>query len=328
MILVTGGSGFTGQHLVHALSAAGKQVRALYNRTIPGEVLQSLIGVEWMQCDLLDVYAVAQAMEGINQVYHCAAVVSFASADGAYIIHNNTQSTANLVNEALHCGVEKLVHLSSVAALGRAVNSTMFIHEELIWEEEDYAISSSYGISKYQAEMEVWRGAAEGLNMAIINPGIILGEGDWTKGSAKLISVVYGEFPYYTLGITAWVDVKDVVKAMMLLMDSNVVGERFILSAGNFGFKEVFTEMASALQVKPPHRKASTLLTELLWRLIGVKAKLFGGQPTITRETARSAIAVRKFENQKFLKAFPNFNYTSLPKTVKRMADAFKDSLK
>ena len=164
-----------------------------------------------MQCDLLDIYEVEEAMQGITDVYHCAAIVSFQPADKEKMLHFNVESTANIVNEALEQDIRKLVFVSSVAALGRS-EVTKEITEEEQWEESKY--NSRYGLSKHMAEMEVWRGIGEGLNAVIVNPGIILGEGNWDEGSARLMKVVYKEFPFYTQGINGWVDVKDVVKAM------------------------------------------------------------------------------------------------------------------
>jgi dihydroflavonol-4-reductase len=327
MILVTGASGFIGTHLVKALSADGKNVRALFNSRQPGAELSKLPGVEWMKCDLLDVYAVEEVMQGIQDVYNCAAIVSFNRGDRDRLMHVNVESTANVVNEAVLQEVRKLVHLSSVAALGRSNRERKEITEEEPWEESRR--NSMYGQSKYAAELEAWRGAGEGLSVAVVNPGIVLGEDlrhgndAWDEGSARLFKVVDDEFPFYTEGINGWVDVQDVVRAMMLLMDSEVEDERFILSAGNFSYREVFTKMAAALGRKPPRIKAARWMTGLVWRWNRLKS-IWGERSTVTKETARTARQQVFYENSKFLKAFPDFGYTPLEETLARAATAYR----
>jgi len=323
MILVTGASGFLGQHLIQHLSERGGKVRALFNSHPPDDTLKKLPGISWQQCDLLDVFAVEEVMTGIEEVYHCAAIVSFHPAHKDRMLHFNVESTANIVNEALAHNVRKLVFVSSVAALGRSEEDKKEITEEEQWEESKY--NSRYGLSKHLAELEVWRGAGEGLKTVIVNPGIILGEGNWEEGSSRLMKVVYNEFPFYTQGVNSWVDVKDVARAMVRLMESDVQDERFILSAGNFFYKEVFTSMAHALGKKPPYIKAGKLLTGLVWRWNMLNSTLFGKQVTVTRETANTAQKQAFYNNTKLQKFLPGFSYTDLTASIHRIARAFKE---
>jgi nucleoside-diphosphate-sugar epimerase len=325
LILVTGASGFLGQHLVRHLSAQGKSVRALYNSNPPSESLRTLPNTTWLPCDLLDVFQVEEVMEGVEYVYHCAAMVSFHPAHKDRMVHFNVEGTTNVVNEALLQGVRKLLYVSSVAALGRSEEKKEITEEEQ-WEESKY--NSSYGLSKHMAELEVWRALGEGLDGVVVNPGIILGEGNWNEGSARLMKVVYNEFPFYTSGINAWVDVRDVVKAMVQLMDSGVTAERFILSAGNFSYKEIFSKMADALGRKPPSIKAGKLLTGLVWRWSLLKANFFGETATITKETARSSQKQVFYNAAKLLKYLPGFSYTDIGVTINRMALTYKEDLR
>lgn len=323
-ILVTGASGLVGNHLVQLLSGKGERVRALYHSS-PSEKLQKLPNVEWVQCDLLDVEAIEEVMKGIDEVYHCAAIVSFEKADAKSIMHFNIESTSNIVNEALIAGVRKLVYASSIAALGRN-NIEHEITEEQQWEEGRG--NSVYAQSKYYAELEVWRGMAEGLDAAIVNPGIILGEGNWEKGSARLLKVADKEFPYYTEGVTSWVDVKDVSKAMYRLMKSDIKEERFILSAGNYSYREIFTLMAEGLGKKPPHKKAGKLMSGLVWRYSAVKKLLIGRASTITRESAATAQRKVYYNNQKLINSLSGFGYTPIQQTINRVANAYKTQKK
>ncbi len=320
MILVTGASGFLGSHLVHMLSAQGATVRALYHSRPPSAADIVLPGVTWHKADLLDIYDVEEAMAGITHVYHCAAIVSFQPNEHQKMLHFNPESTANVVNQAIEEGIEKMVYVSSIAALGRGSEQKKEITEEEQWGESGY--NSAYAISKYLAETEVWRGIGEGLNAVIVNPGVILGEGDFSEGSAALMSIVNKEFPFYTDGITAWADVKDVAAIMMALMQSDIEGERYIVSEGNYAYKDIFTRMAKTLGKKPPHIHAGAFITNMAWRLGRVQAWL-GKKPLITRETARNAQNQSFYDNGKLLKALPSFAYTAIDETIVRMAAAF-----
>jgi dihydroflavonol-4-reductase len=324
MVLITGASGFLGQHLLRHLAAQGLRIRALFHSHPPLADLRNIPGVEWLQCDLLDVFAVEEAMQGVTDVYHCAAIVSFDSKARNSMLHFNTQSTANVVNESLLQGIRKLVHVSSVAAIGRSGDAAKEITEEEEWGESSY--NSAYAISKYFAETEVWRGMGEGLNAVIVNPGIILGAGDWHKGSAQLMKVAYDEFPFYTSGSTSWVDVADVVKILDLLMKSDIAGQRFILSSGNHSFREVFTSMAGALNKKPPRYRANALVTGIAWRAGKLRNMLFGTNMAITRETAITAHSSSFYSNSKLLAALPGFTYTSIHSSINLMARSFLES--
>ncbi len=319
MILVTGASGFLGQHLLQVLAQQPIPVKGLYHSRKPDITYPNL---SWQACDLLDIFAVEEALQGITHVYHCAAIVSFDPDKSRQIVQENVAGTANLVNAALEAGIEKLVHVSSVASLGRsaAANGSQ-IDEETYWEE--HKNNSAYAESKYLAEMEVWRGMAEGLNAAIVNPGVILGEGDWSKGSARLVQIVYDEFPWFTEGVNSWVDVKDVAEAMVMLMNSQVSDERYIISNGNYPYREVFSDIAVALNRKPPFKKASAWMTEIVWRAEVLKSRLANKEITISKESARTAQSKYYYNNNKFLQQFPSFRYRPLAETIQRIAKAF-----
>lgn len=321
MILVTGASGFLGRHLVKALSSAGKNVRALYHSRRPEGEMLSLPGVDWRNGNLRDVYDIRECLEGVGFVYHCAAKVSFARKDHDSMIRENTVVTANLVNILLEFPDIRLLHVSSIASLGRGTPEQM-LSEKDVWEESKN--NTAYAQSKFRSEMEVWRGIAEGLNAVIVNPSIMLGAGDWDSGSARLITVADKEFPYYTEGVNGWADVRDVVNAMILLMDSDIRSERFILSGGNHTYREVFTLMADALGKKPPQKKAPAFATALIawWNEWRIRLRL--GQPTLTKETVRTANARYFYDNSKFLKCFPNFRYTSLQETIEAVARLYQ----
>ena len=326
MVLVTGASGFLGRYLVKNLAVRGQKVRALYFSRKPTEELLSLPGIEWLRCDLLDIFDVEEAMKGIEEIYHCAAIVSFDPAKRNEIIHFNPESTANLVNQALIQGIRKMVYVSSIAALGRNGNAEKEINEEEEWGESRY--NSAYGLSKYLAETEVWRGIGEGLNAVIVNPGILLGKCEKNDPPYQLLEVVNNEFPFYTKGVNSWVDVSDVVRALTMLMESSKHTERYILSAGNYGYSEVFTQLAKALNKKPPRYHANKLMTGIAWRWSMVKSRISGTAPILTRETASNSNLVSLYNNIKLQKAFPSFVYTPINQTIEQMSLHYINSTK
>ena len=317
MILVTGASGFLGRHLVRYLSASGLQVRALFHNHPPDKQLTALPGVEWMYCDLLDIFDVEEAMQGISEIYHCAAIVSYDPAWRDKMLHFNPESTANIINHALGQGIRKMVYVSSIAAIGRSGIAGKELTEEEEWGESNY--NSAYGISKYLAETEVWRGIGEGLNAVIINPGILLGDCEDRDPPAQLLKLAGSGFPFYTSGITAWADVSDVVAVMFRLMNSEVEAERFIISCGNYSYREIVSAMALAKNKKPPHRQAGPFLAGLAWRWHKLKSSFTGKAPLITRETAQNAVQVSFYNNEKLNKIFPNFTYKPVKQSIEAM---------
>ena len=277
--------------------------------------------MQWQQADILDILSLEEAMHNVEQVYHCAAIVSFSPKKKELLTKTNIEGTANIVNAAINAGVKKFLFVSSVAALGRIRKDTM-VNETMNWSKE--TSNSEYGKTKYLAEMEVWRGVAEGLPCVVVNPTIILGESDWTKGSTEIFKTIYKEFPWYTEGISGFVDVKDVVKAMIMLMESDVVDERFILNGDNIPYKQLFDEIANCFGKKAPYKKVTPLLAELVWRYEGLKGKITGIDPLLTRETANTAQAKVYFDNSKLLKRFNEFHYTPIAETVQRICSYLK----
>ncbi|TKK68327.1 NAD-dependent epimerase/dehydratase family protein [Ilyomonas limi] len=319
MVFVTGATGLVGSHLVQALVQQGRQVRALYRSAIPS--YEGADKVEWIKGDILDVIALEEALAGVEQVYHCAAVVSFNPKKIHELYQTNIEGTANIVNACITAGVQKLLHVSSVAALGR-INEGVAIDENMHWSPKTN--NSEYGKSKYLAEMEVWRGIGEGLKAVIVNPTIILGAGDWNGGSSQIFKTVYEEFPWYTDGITGFVDVVDVVSAMQLLMESEVSAQRYILNAVNMSFKELFVMIAQCFGKRPVHKKVTPFMAGVIWRWEAIKYRLTGISPLLTKETAASAQAKVFFKNGKFLQQFPSFKYTPITTTIYNICNQLK----
>lgn len=311
MILVTGGAGLLGNELIRQLLDAGKNVRAIYNKT----ALQNFDSpnLQQFQCDILDVIGLEKAMQDIEQVYHCAAMVTFNPKHRQKMFKVNVEGTANVVNAALDAGIKKMVHVSSVAALGR-IRQDKPIDETMNWTEE--TSNSKYGQSKFLAEMEVWRGISEGLDAVMVNPVIILGAGDWDSGSSQLFKSVYDEFPWYATGTSGFVDVRDVAKAMQQLMNSEINAQRFIVSAQNRSYADVFNLMAKAFGKKPAYKKVTPMLAAIVWRLEACKSFFTGKAPLVTKETSVTALAKVNFDNSKLIKYLPQFTYRPIEESI------------
>ena len=313
-VFITGATGLLGSHLLKALLKQNVKIKALYRSEIPFVHND----IEWVQGDLFDMILLEEILIGIDHVYHCAAKVSFNPKNKKELFKTNVEGTANIVNACVNCGVKKLLHVSSVAALGRLRNNTV-INEEMQWNEETN--NSMYGESKYLGEIEVWRGIGEGLDAVIINPSIILGAGDWNNGSSEIFKTVYNEFPYYSEGVTGFVDVHDVVKTMIALMNSDISAERFIVSAENISYKALFNMIAEAFHKKLPHKKITPFMAGVVWRAEAVRSLITRKAPFITKETASTALAIVNFDNSKLLKALPLFYYRSLKTTVEKICN-------
>ena len=263
-------------------------------------------------------------LSDIDQVYHCAALVSFDSADDDTLISNNVRIAANVLNLARDAGVEKLIHVSSVAALGRSASGKM-IDERSKWTGKKG--NSAYARSKYLSELEAWRAYEEGLPMAIVNPSIIIGPGDWQTGSSALYGKIAGGFKFYSEGINAYVDVRDVAIAMIRLMKSDILGERFVLMAENKTYREVFTMIANALGVKPPSIQARPWMGAIVWRLEKIRSMLTGKRPMVTPDTVQTSFQSNYYSNEK-VKNMLDAEFRALEESIGHFAELYKKDQK
>jgi dihydroflavonol-4-reductase len=321
-VLVTGGTGFLGAHLLDYLIAQGHEIIALKRNTSANDLVSDLKGITWCDIDILDTELLYPIMQGIDEVYHCAAMVSFHPRDAEAMHAINVTGTANVVNAALAGNVKKLIYVSSIAALGRSKGRT-YLDEQSKW--VDGQENTQYAISKYRAEMEVWRADAEGLHVAIVNPAVILGAGFWQSGSARFFTQVAGGLKFWPSGRSGMVDVRDVVRFMYSLMQSDIKSERYVLSAEDFPFKSLFDGIADRIGAKRPSIKVTRLLAEVAWRVEWLKEKLTGKTPMVTRESARASLNQFTYGNEKSKSVF-GFRYTPIETTLDDMASAWKTS--
>ncbi len=310
-ILVTGGTGFLGSYIISHLVEKGYVVRALRRSTnLPAWISPNILDkVEWVEGDILDVVALQDAMENIDTVVHSAAVVSFLKRDRKNMYQVNVEGTANVVNMALEKNVRRLIHISSVAALGRTAGGG-HVNEEKKW--EDNKVNTHYAKSKYKSELQVWRGISEGLEAVILNPSTILGYGDWHSSSCAIFRNIHEGFKWYTPGINGFVDVEDVAKVVALMIENNISEEKFVVNGDNWTFKKLQDTIAAGFNKPGPVKAATPFLLSLAWKIERFKSIFTGRKPLLTPESVRVAISKTYFENEKLLKALPDFRFTPL----------------
>jgi dihydroflavonol-4-reductase len=330
MILVTGGTGLLGSHLVPELLKSDK-VRVLIREGSDSKKIlkiwkyyypnaEELFNqVDWFKGDLLNKASIDEAMAGIDRVYHCAALVSFDPSKKSEMYQSNVLGTRYIVDSCLQGQVKKLVHVSSIAAIGPGEE------DELLTEENRWLVNPkpAYTLTKTLAEQEVWRGIVEGLNAVIVNPSLILGAGLPGQSSTQVFETVQKGIKFYTRGVTGFADVKDVVKVMILLMESEISGERFIINGTNASFQELFTKIADELAVKAPTWYASSFMTSLAWKVLWVCSKLSGRPPMITKDSTRSAHKIQQYSSGKLIK-LTGFEFTAFDESIRSICRFYK----
>jgi nucleoside-diphosphate-sugar epimerase len=330
MNIVTGGTGIVGARLIFDLISKNQSVTALIRKNSSIGKFKKLISfytenvdditkkVNWVNADITDLESLNDVIPSNSKVYHCAAKVSFNKDDKQIIEETNITGTANIVNVCIEKNIQKFCHVSSIGALGSKINGYS-INENTPW---GYTKKSTYSLSKYYSEMEVWRGIAEGLNAVIVNPAVILAPGNWDSGSPQLFSLVANGIKYYTEGTTAYVDVRDVSSAMISLMNSNITNEKFILASETLSYKDVFEKIASAINAKAPHLKASEFITSLAYRLDAVGSFILNKQPKITYHTHRISHSKDSYSGEK-IKKYIDFSYTPVQESINFIGACF-----
>lgn len=331
MILVTGGTGLVGAHLLYKLVSENEKVRAIYRNERKIANTKSVFSyytedyntlfnaIEWIQADLLDVPALSEAFIGVTKVYHCAAFVSFEPDKYRLLRKTNIEGTANIVNLGVSNCIEKLCYVSSIATLGNTLNNE-FISEETNWNPEDD--NSVYAITKYGAEMEVWRGTQEGLDAVMVNPGVILGSGIWRYGTGSLFKKAQKGLKYYTSGTVGLVSVDDVISVMIKLMNSNIINQRFVLVAENWTYKDFLQALAKAVNARPPKKLISNSLLNIAWKLDWLKHKITGKRRQLTKHIAKSLTTETHYSSDK-LKTALNYEFKSVDKAIAAIGNQY-----
>jgi len=333
MILVTGGTGLVGSHLLYKLTDKFDTIVAIYRSEQKIKVVENVFSfyeehyqkrfskIKWIKADITDIPSLEVVFKHqFTFVFHCAALVSFDPKDYRLMRKINIEGTANLINFSIDNNIQKFCYVSSIAAIGDAINNEV-INEENEW--LDNNDKHGYAITKYGAEMEVWRGSQEDLDVVIVNPGVILGSGFFNEGSGKMFTQVYNGFKFYTEGITGFVGVKDVVDVLIRLATSDSIkNERYILVSENVSFKGVFSLIASHLNVKKPHIKTSKIMTSIFWRFDWLLTKITGKKPLLTKNSAKSSHQKEYYSANK-IKNELNFEFQPIDKVIKKVAVDF-----
>jgi|TARA_B110000902_G_scaffold191892_1_gene217352 nucleoside-diphosphate-sugar epimerase len=330
MILVTGGTGLVGSHLLFELTKSQQKIRALYRSQKTVDKVKQIFAyytdsvdaqfdrIEWIQSDLNDLPKLAEAFKGVTHVYHCAALISFDPNDYYKLRETNISGTANIVNLSVINGIQKLCYVSSVATMGY---DPVKITEETTWNPEDQ--QSVYAITKYEAEMEVWRGIQEGVPSVIVNPGVILGPGFFRSGSGGLFKRVYKGLRYVTEGVSGYVGVTDVIKGMVSLMNGDRKNERYIMVAENLSFLDFTTLISNAFKLAPPKKIARKWMLSFAWRLDWLKHKLRGKKRLLTKNLSKTLRTKSYYCSDKFLEAETAFKFSPISTVVSEVCQIF-----
>lgn len=335
MILVTGATGLLGGHLVANLLLQGRKVRAMYRNEQKIKCTKEILSyytpdheelfsrIEWVEGDITDVFSLEDALSGVDEVYHCAGFVSFHESDAKQLHKINAEGTANVINIALEKKIKKFCHVSSVATLQVQANKT-YIDELSVW--KTASGNSSYAISKYSGEFEAWRGLSEGLNVVVVNPSLIIGAGCWGQSSGELITRAYKWLPFYTEGITGYVNVKDVANCMVRLMDENKFGERYILNSENVSFFDVISALRKNFNKKPVRLKAGSFIMNSARFGDAIVSMLIGKRRMVTKDIITSALARNFYDNSKICREL-NYVFSPMKKTLEEVCKTYVSSL-
>nr|WP_297787170.1 NAD-dependent epimerase/dehydratase family protein [uncultured Allomuricauda sp.] len=323
MILVTGGTGLIGSHLLFHLISNGNQVRSNFRTQKSIEKVRKVFGyytdnpstlieqIDWVKADITDLGGLDSLFDSVEQVYHCAALISFDPNDFKKLERTNVEGTANVVNLSLKYGVEKLCYVSSIATIGPSIGGKT-VTEENEWNQ---AKASVYGITKYDAELEVWRGSQEGLPIVIVNPGVVIGPGFWKSGSGTFFTYASKGKKYFIPGGTGFVTINDVINAITQLMGSNIETERFILVNQNMTYQKLFQKIAPKLNVEPPTKRVSKFILELFWRWDWVKSNVFGKRRKLSKAVAKGLYHQENYSSEK-IKSDLDFTFEDLDKSI------------
>lgn len=337
--VVTGATGLIGSHLVAELLGRGYHIRLLVRERQRLHVLHDTLsrfgleerfgGIETIEASLLNPVQMSRLMQGCEAVFHCAGMVSYDPAKEAQIIETNTSITANAANAALMAGVGVFVHVSSIATLGETqppAGASRRAGPELITEDcrlTSLKGRSAYSASKFYAENEVWRASAQGLRTVIVNPAIVLGEGPWERSSGPLIAQAIHGSLFYTDGVKGYVDVRDVARAMVTLSQTEAaMGKRFILSAANLSFRELFTLAARAAGKHPPRLRAGRKILALAAALERGHRRFWGGEVRLSPPVVTNALDTSRYDGSRISRTC-YFTYTPIEQTLSRVVGAY-----
>lgn len=314
-ILVTGGSGLLGSYLLRWFKLKGyTQLTATFQNpdSIPADLRE---GIEWKSLKLPDIFDVFEVIRDKEWVIHAAALVSYHKEDKYRLLEINKTGTEHIVNACLAHQVGHLVYIGSIGALGKETNRVT-LDESNVWLQNQF--STSYGLSKYLAELEVWRGAGEGLNVSVILPSVILGTGDWNRSSLQLIDRVAHHAPWYPGGQTGYVDVRDIAAFIVLLLEKGNTGKRWLLNGANVQYSEMYKMIARQLGLKKKFREAPVWLAKLILFTSNLKS----GRMSVP-DIINQVYGTFSYDASKSM-TLEGFRYRPIEKTIEEVVNAYK----
>ena len=329
MILVTGGPGLVGCHLLYLLAKKNVKIKAIHRKNSKIDVVKKVFSyhsenyeelfkkISWIEGDINDIESLSNAFKNVTEVYHCAAFISFDSKDLNSLKKINVEGTANIINFSLDNKIDKLCYVSSIAAIGET--KTKAIDEDCKWEET----ANPYSVTKYNAEMEVWRGISEGLNAVIVNPGVIVGSGFWKRGSGAFITQISRGMKYYPAGSTGFICVEDVVEIMHELMSKSIFSKRFILVAENWSYKDFITKVCSHLKLSPPIKKAGKSLMRLALIFDILNSWFNKKRRKLSLASINSSQSINNYSNKK-IKSELDYSFKNIEKSIEETCLNFK----
>lgn len=331
MNLVTGATGILGIQVMAELLLRGEKVRGLKRVSGDLSTAQKILAIrtgddkaiekiEWVVGNVLDINSLTDAMRDVDHVYHCAAVVSYHADDRDDMYEINVEGTANVVNVALELNRPKICFVSSIAALGK-LQKDSWLDEKTEWADSDY--NTHYGITKNLSEMEVWRGIQEGLEAIVVNPGFIIGPGDFKRSSSSVFQKIDEGMKYYPPGGTGFIGVKDCASMMISLMKKDISGERFILVAENWSMKELFCSIAQSIGKNIPTREATPTILQIVRIFEWFKQFITFRKALITRETVKNASIRFYYRNDK-VKATLGQDFQPLQEAIQDTAQIYR----
>jgi nucleoside-diphosphate-sugar epimerase len=312
MIAITGANGLLGSEITNHFARQKIECFAIKRVNSNLDLLsEQQSHIHFKDADILDGVSLTEALNGATTVIHTAALVSFNPRKAKQIYAVNVEGTKNVVDACLQLKIPHLIHISSVAALGREKGKPI-VDEASEWVESPF--NTDYAKSKYLAELEVFRGQEEGLKISIVNPSVILGRAGWHQSSSALFNYVWKEHKFFSAGTFNYVDVRDVVEAIDKLVAAKNAG-RFIVNAGSVSSENLFKEIAYRFNKKAPSQVAGPFLISLATTFESFRSFLTKTEPLVTSQTAKIASDTFYFNNQKAINEL-NMKFRSLEETL------------
>ncbi len=301
-IVVTGGLGFLGQHLTHqlqqrypdsAITLLDRSQRDLFMPDLATDPNISIV----TDIDLLDSKSIEPYFEQADTVFHTAAMISFWRKDKKQLFENNITGTQNVVDLCGKHGTEKLVYVSSTAAMGYNNLKHIPTDEAVIFDWKK-AKKFSYMLSKHLAELRVKAAADLGLPAVIANLSTMNGPGD-TKIFPLWENLAAGKVPVNLPGGFAIIDVRDAVRGLIALLEKGANGENYLITGGNYSYRHVMQAMAEALGVPAPAKTLSMGWGRLLVPIVSLQESISPRQPKITNEIFAMGFKYRYYSGKK-----------------------------